>query len=362
MIPTFEAVNPVKIIFGSGTFARLDSVLSEAAVRSTVIVTLPYFLSQAEELLKKNKIYSGIFCGIRENPQLADTEKLIDQIRKSDAGAVVAIGGGSVIDGAKFAAALKFADGGAEDYFLRKKPFPARRIPLIAVPTTAGTGSEVTQVSVINRGKEKVTLNDPAFRPYAAIVDSLFTHSLPPKITAITGLDALAHALESVWSKNRTPLTDLYAAESARLIARHLETVLNRPNDADARDGMSYASLLAGLAFAVTKTAAVHACSYPLAELYGLPHGEACALTLSGFIKINNDDRLEKISREAGLGSSAGLAEFVEKIKHKAGLTTSLSGAFPPSLITDAEKHPLSANNPVPVTAELLIELFNSLK
>jgi alcohol dehydrogenase len=357
----FEYQNPVKLIFGRGSFGRLDASVNETGAKNALIVTLPLFLPLAENTVKKSDLYRGIFTEIEPNPQLDDIKKLIKIIKEKDIDLLVALGGGSVIDGAKFAAALRYAEGDAEDFFYCKRAFPEKRIPLIALPTTAGTGSEVTQVAVVSRGKEKVTLNDRAFRPYAAIVDGAFTDGLPKRVTAVTGLDALSHALEGFWSKNHSPLTDIYSTESVRLIVNYFERVLDDPTDKDARDGMSYASLLAGLSFSVTKTAAVHACSYPLSEIYGLPHGEACALTLDAFVAINNDERLERLSRSVGFSSSAGLAAFVKKIKTGENLTTKLAGSIPKNLIEDCLKHPLTANNPVTITEEILKGVFHEI-
>ena len=233
------------------------------------------------------------------------------------------------------------------------------------MPTTAGTGSEVTQVSVISHGTEKKTINNPAFMPRAAIVAPELCMSVPPRTTMNTGLDALAHALEGFWSVHHQPICELMTAEAIRLILANLETAYRDGSNADARSALSYAALLGGLAFALPKTAASHACSYPLSEDYHLPHGEACAFTLDSLVRINADARLEALCRRAGLSGTEELASRIAGLKKLGGLRTRLSelgDVDMDKLVHDCAVHPLMNNNPVHMDEDALRAMFEALR
>jgi alcohol dehydrogenase len=269
------------------------------------------------------------------------------------------------MDTAKFAAAVAGENAPAEDFFRGVLPFPREHIPVVTVPTTAGTGSEVTQVSVMSCGKEKKTINNPAFMPKAAVVDPELTRSVPPRTTMNTGLDALAHALEGYWSRNHQPISDLMAVQAVRLVTENLEAAWRNGSDMEARTKMSLAALLGGLAFALPKTAGSHACSYPLSEDYGLPHGEACAFTLDSFVRINADERLEALCRGAGLRGTEELAEKILYLKKLAGLRCRLAELGEvdlDKLARDSAVHPLMKNNPVAMDEAALRRMFAALE
>ena len=197
---------PVKIYFGTGKRKELGAVLSELGIRRCVLVCGHHFLPEAEKLRNSESRICAVFSGVEQNPQLSGAIETVALAREFQADAVIGIGGGSAIDTAKFAAATALGDGDLLDYYHGNLAFPTERLTIIAMPTTAGTGSEVTQVSVISHGKEKRTINNPAFMPRAAIVDPELTISVPPRTTMNTGLDAMAHALEGYWSKNHQPI------------------------------------------------------------------------------------------------------------------------------------------------------------
>ena len=284
MAHEFVYSQPVKIYFGEGKFAKLGEVLEELGVKRCVIACGKHFAPTAKEMQEKDSRIVAVFGGVEQNPQLSGVIETTRLARETKADAVIGIGGGSAIDTAKFAAAIALGDGEAIEYYHGEKPFPAERLTIIAVPTTAGTGSEVTQVSVISHETEK-TMN--------------------------TGLDAMAHALEGYWSKNHQPISDLMAVEAVRTILENLETAYTDGSNMEARANMAYASLLGGLSFALPKTAGCHACSYPLSEDYHLPHGEACAFTLDSFVRINADERLELLCRRVGLSGTEELATTI---------------------------------------------------
>lgn len=357
---------PVKIRFGTGSFSELGSVLKEVGAEKAILVCAKYFEPEALAFQKEHPEIVGIYPDVEPNPQLYGAAEVALMARRAEADAVVGVGGGSVIDTAKFAAAIAPGDALPFSYYHGLVPFPEKPLKIIAVPSTAGTGSEVTQVSVISCGEEKRTINNPVFMPKAAVVDPLLTLSVPPYTTMITGLDAMAHALEGYWSRNHQPITDLFAVEAVRTVLENLEAAYREGSDVAARTAMSYAALLGGLSFALPKTAGCHACSYPLSEICHLPHGEACAFTLDSFVRINDDDRLEHLCRAVGLRNADELAERIRCFKKMAGLKTTLrdlgEDADPMIFAKQAAVHPLMLNNPVPMDEQALKEMFDMLK
>ena len=355
---------PVKIWFGKGKLAKLPDVLDELGAERCVLVCGQHFRAKAEELQTAEKRICGIFSGVEQNPQLSGAMETAALAKKARADAVIGIGGGSAIDTAKFAAAIAGEETDALACYHGERPFPKTRLRIIAVPTTAGTGSEVTQVSVISHFSEKRTINNPVFMPSAAIVDPELSASVPPRTTMNTGLDALAHALEGYWSVNHQPIPDIMAMEAVRMVLQNLETAWREPGNMTARENMAYASLLGGLSFALPKTAACHACSYPLSEDYHLPHGEACAFTLDSFVRINADERLRALCSAAGLSGTEELADRIREMKELAGLHTRLSQLGEVNLdklCRDCAKHPLMNNNPVRMDEEKLHTMFEAL-
>lgn len=365
MINNFIYSQPVKIFFGAGQFVALGNVLGELGLRRCILVCGRHFAPTAQEMLEQQNEICAVFSGVEQNPQLSGVEETVKLARAHAADAIIGIGGGSAIDTAKFAAAIALNDGEALEYFKGERPFTGRRLAVIAVPTTAGTGSEVTQVSVISHGAEKKTINNPAFMPLAAIVDPELSRSVPPRTTMNTGLDALAHALEGFWSVQHQPICDLMTAEAVRLVLDNLERAWRNGDDMEARTAMAYAATLGGLAFALPKTAASHACSYPLSEDYHLPHGEACAFTLDSFVRINADARLEALCKRVGLSGCEELAARIAALKKLGGLRTRLSELGEvdmDKLCRDCAAHPLMKNNPVNMDEAALRAMFEGLK
>ena len=366
MANEFVYAQPVKIWFGEGKFQELGSVLDELGIGRAVLVCGRHFAPQAQAMMDADSRFAAIFSRVEQNPQLSGIEETVRLCRETAAEAVIGIGGGSAMDTAKFAAAVAPNDGDAIDYYEGRRAFNAgSRLAILAVPTTAGTGSEVTQVSVVSHDKEKKTINNPAFMPTAAIVDPCLSLGVPPRTTMCTGLDAMAHALEGYWSKNHQPIPDLTAIQAVRLVLENLETAYRHGDDREARGNMALAALLGGLSFALPKTAASHACSYPLSEDYHLPHGEACAFTLDSLVKINADERLEYLCRAVGLKDTDELAARIRAFKEMAGLRTRLGDLGEvdlDKLCRDCARHPLMNNNPVKLDEKALREMFEALR
>ena len=343
--------------------------LKQLGLRSALLVTDPSIRSLGltkplEDAMSEQGLGCPVYDGTAANPTVANVEAALALYKAGDCQALIGFGGGSAMDCAKAVGARLAWPGRSVRNLGGNLRIWKKGAPLFAVPTTAGTGSEVTQVSVVSHGSEKRTINNPVFMPKVAIVDPVLSSTVPPRTTMNTGLDALAHALEGYWSKNHQPISDLMAIEAGRTILANLETAYTDGTNMEARANMAYASLLGGLSFALPKTAGCHACSYPLSEDYHLPHGEACAFTLDSFVRINADERLELLCRRVGLSGTEELAEKIAALKQLAGLRSRLSDLGQvdlDKLAHDCAVHGLMANNPVPMDEKALRAMFEKL-
>jgi alcohol dehydrogenase len=277
------------------------------------------------------------------------------------------------MDCAKAASAIKGADDFIDDYHAGLKVLnPADRIPLIAVPTTAGTGSEVTSVSVLTNEEKglKAPLGNPLLYAEAAIIDPELTISVPARVTASTGLDVLSHALEGYWSIHHQPICDAVALSAVRIVFEHLPTVYYIPTDKEAREKMCEASILAGIAFSHPKTTGSHACSFPLTNIYRVPHGEACAFTLDYFLRLNaskeTDGRIDRFIKDCGFENAEKAADKILEMKKAFGMRCTLSeiGVKDDDIRVLSEKsmHPNMLNNPVEMTVDSVERMYRTLK
>lgn len=229
-----------------------------------------------------------LFDEVTPDPPAPMIERAAALARAEKVGGVVAFGGGSVIDTAKLAAYLARADQGLEDiYGVNRCTGP--RLPLVCVPTTGGTGSEMTPISVVTKSDtEKMGISDPVLMPDMAVLDPELSVTLPADHTAATGIDAMVHAIEAYTSAlKKNPISDALALEALHLLATHIRKAVEKPEDREARGGMLLGSMLAGKAFANAPCAAVHALAYPLGARFHLPHGLSNALLLPSVLRFN---------------------------------------------------------------------------
>jgi len=364
---------PVEILFKTGFLAEIGRFLEERRFKNGLLICDEFFISngKADEIIaESNGRLTGIFSDIRPNPTIGNVDACIKTVEDANAEFAVAFGGGSVIDCAKIACLLAKSNVPAALVHKGDAALPASGIPLIAIPTTAGTGSEVTGVSVLTDDTKgiKAPIAGDALYPKIAIIDPVQTISLPASVTAATGMDVLAHALESFWSKNHQPICDALAIEAARLTLEALPVAFRDGSNLQARTSMCEASLIAGLAFAVPKTAGAHACSFRLTNIYNMPHGEACAFTLAAFTRINSEaesGRLHWFAEKLGFADAYKLADHIDKMKNEMGLKTTLSqaGISVSDLPALAEKcrHPNLNNNPVTMSDNDVIAMFKTL-
>lgn len=369
----WEYLQPVKIWFGNGSRKRIREAAEAIGCKNGLLVSDPFFLSSglAEQLVSESGgMLTGIYGQVSPNPDVKEVDACAAIIRENKHGFVLALGGGSALDCAKAAASICMTEDSIRKYHGTGEKMPQQHLPLIAMPTTAGTGSEVTCVSVLTNhaeGKKSPIVSD-GFYPTLALIDPELTYSMPPGVTASTGIDVLCHALEGFWSKGHQPVCDALARHACRIVFTYLERACMDGKDKEAREKMAEASVIAGMAFTLPKTTASHACSFPLTNLYHIPHGEACGLTIDYFSKINakaENRRLESFAKDLGFDGAAGLAEEIRSLKIKLGLRTDLKDL---SLtqeqieeLVSISRHPNLYNNPVEITDEMLREMYCSM-
>lgn len=365
-------VMPTKVTFGVGASSSAREVAGAYGGRTIVVTD-----ATLAELPRVHRIIetlegAPVFTDVQPNPTVANVDALAGTIREHRCDVVVAIGGGSPMDCAKAAAcSCRSEEGSVRAFHSEGRKFGPLRLPVVAIPTTAGTGSEVTPFSVLDDAEKgfKGPMASDSLYPVHALVDPELTFSLPKFVTATTGLDALCHAIEGYWSRNHQPICDLLAMEAAKLIFAHFDGVCTQPDDAEARAAMSYAALLAGMAFALPKNAMVHACSFPLSNRYHLCHGAACAFTLEFAVRLNAPHmggRLETFAEACGFDTVEAMAGRIRELKKLGGLPCTLAEAGIPEdavpVLIDESFHPLLQNNPKEVTREDLARMYEVLR
>ena len=246
------------------------------------------FAGQARKVLEAAGCEVAVFDQVAPDPSSALVERAVKQAQGFKADGVLGLGGGSSLDAAKLVALLINSEQPLEDLYGTDKAL-GQRTPLVLMPTTSGTGSEVTWVSVITDAQQrKQAVYSPQLLPDVAILDPQLTLGLPAKVTAATGLDAMVHAIEAYTSRTRkNPISDGLATAALALLGANLPKVLANGQDLEARTAMLQGSLMAGMAFVNASVAAIHALAYPLGARFHIPHGHANALVMAPVIRFN---------------------------------------------------------------------------
>jgi alcohol dehydrogenase class IV len=365
---------PVKLIFGTDQVKSLAVIFAELGLKNGLLVSDPVFVKNG--LASKVLDYSqgtliDIFSDLTSNPTVGNVDDCARMIRERDLQFVAALGGGSSLDCAKAACSVCRTPYSVVEFHGGKRKFAKEFIPLIAIPTTSGTGSEVTPVAVLSNPEKgiKAPLVSDNFYPLCAIIDPALTLTVPPFITASTGMDVLSHALEGFWSKNHQPICDALALHAARCAFEYLLPVYSDGGNLKAREKMSEASVIAGLAFGLPKTAGSHACSFPLTNIYHIPHGEACAFTLDLFTRINAEaegGRLHGFAKLLGFENAFGMADRILEMKKAMKLKITLADAGIPDEklqeLANLSQHPNMLNNPVSMTLGNILKMYEDLK
>ena len=354
---------PVKIYFGTDKINELPEIINELGYKRGVLVCSNTLKKNgvADKIIENcNGVIVAVFSDIRPNPTTDNVNDCVKVLRENNADFAVALGGGSPMDCCKAACAIAKGDDIIESYHTGGKPINADEvIPMLAVATTSGTGSEITNISVLTDLNKNVksTMNDALMYPQAAIVDPRLTLSVPPKVTASTGLDVLAHALESFWSVLHQPICEACAVHATRLVFKWLYKAYCEPENLEAREKMAEASIVAGVAFSNPRTAGSHACSFPLTNLYGVPHGEACAMTLDYFTRFNaeaENGRLHDFARDCGFSDAYHMADAITELKRQMGMAMTLTEI---GVKTDEEIETLTKMSMTPLMERNIIPL-----
>jgi alcohol dehydrogenase class IV len=320
MVTDFEFATATRIVFGAGRIADVPSIAEQFGHRILLVTGSSQTRSQElfDSLIRRQPTVS-IFAVGRE-PTISMVADGAALARATQAEVVVSVGGGSVIDAGKAIAALATNRADISNYLEvigRAQPLQEAPLPFIAVPTTAGTGSEVTRNAVLHSPEHrvKVSLRSPLMLPRVAIIDPRLTYGLPPQITASTGLDALTQLIEPFVSRRANPITDAICREGIPRAARSLQRVFQNGADADARADMALASLFGGLALANAGLGAVHGFAAPLGGMFSAPHGALCAALLPDVMQTNLEaaetigdaqtiHRYAEVARLLGAGTS----------------------------------------------------------
>jgi alcohol dehydrogenase len=333
-----------RIVFGPNKVDTLGELAGELGVRRALLVSDPGIAAAGHtdrglHALRKAGIEVHVFDGVEENPTTDNVEAGLALARRYDPELIVGLGGGSSMDCAKGINFLYTNGGRMQDYWGAGKATKPM-LPMIAVPTTAGTGSEAQSYALITDSKThlKMACGDKKATFRIALLDPVLTVTQPAQITALTGIDAIAHAVESYVTKSRNHASLAFSREAWLMLGANYAHVLDNPEDLEARSDMQLGACFAGLAIENSMLGAAHALANPLTTNYGIVHGQAIALMLPHVIRFNGAEYnrwyVDLLECTAGVNGfpqpesgAAGLAEFVMDLAHRAGLPARLADA-----------------------------------
>lgn len=311
-----------KLIFGRNSYKQIPKICSQYGNKG-ILVTGQNFKSNCDKFgeilsnLESEHIEYKLIIRDSNEPTVTEVDDLSKKIKEEKFNWILGIGGGSTLDLAKAASGLATNEGSSADY-QKGKEVEKEGIPFIAVPTTAGTGSEITNNAVLINKKEnvKLSIRGDSMIAKVALFDPVLTFSMPPKITAYTGMDALTQAIEAYVCKARNPLSDHFASLSIDLLYNNITAAYLDGSNIDAREKMLYGSLLSALAFSNAKLGAVHGFAHPIGVLHNLPHGLICGVLLPYVMDFNIESKIPLV-----IHNYASITKYMDK----SYLTTSLS-------------------------------------
>lgn len=374
-ITPFDSTPRTRLVFGAGTLDRLGELAAGLGGRRVLLVTDRGIVAaghadRAGKLLGAAGLELTVYDAVRENPTTLDIARCLEVARAASVDLIVGLGGGSSMDTAKGVNFILTNGGEMKDYQgVGKATKPM--LPLIAIPTTSGTGSECQSAALIadETTHMKMACLDPKAAARIAILDPALTVSQPRRVTALTGTDALVHAVETAVTTKRTPWSVMYSREAFRLCEGALERVLSNPDDIEARGRMLLGAAFAGLAIENSMLGAAHSAANPLTAHFGVVHGAAVGLMLPHVVRFNAGDPTAKtaysdLAQSAGLaGNGAGEDAAVEalilrlqQLAIAAGIPRSLSevgvdAASIPVMASEAARQWTATFNPRPITA-----------
>jgi len=381
----FSFFSTPRIVCQSGGLVQLGALAQDLSVTRALVISDPGiaacgFAAEAVAALTASGIAAEIFDQVQADPPIVVVEAAVEAARAFGADGVIGLGGGSSLDTAKVVAAAA-ANGQPVAEMIGIDRVTGKRLPLIQVPTTAGTGSEVTWVSVLtSESYEKKALYAPQLLPDIALLDAKLTLGMPRSITAATALDAMVHAIEAATSRTRkNPISDGLADKALVLLGQNLPIVMDSPTDLAAREAMLLGATLAGMAFINASVGAIHALSYPLGTGFHVPHGHANALVAGPVLRFNMpvaEAEYARLSRlllpgrgfRSGSTAALGLIEEMERMLKASGLKTRLSevgvtesaiSAMAQEVVTGISR--LLATNPRDMTADDVARLYREV-
>jgi alcohol dehydrogenase class IV len=373
----FEFRVPRVVIAGYGALARLAPETRALGGRKALVVTDPGVaksgvLEKVTKPLAAEGIAFEVFDQVQPEPPIACAEAALAALKKSGADFVIGVGGGSSMDVAKVVAMLAVNGGEARQYFGEGK-VPKRGLPTVLIPTTAGTGSEVSPIAMLTDPAERLKKGIVSWNILAdvAVVDPEMSRTTPPRVTAATGMDALTHAIEGMFSVMANPVCDGICLESAHLIATYLPRAFKNPDDMEAREGMAVASMMAGMVLGNSSVTIVHALAYPLGARYNVPHGVANSVMLVSVMEFNKDVcrlALERLAEAMGANPSADIAiETVRRLSREVGMNIPLrelgvtADALHDMAVDTSKISRLMAKNPKRATVEDLEAMYRAV-
>jgi len=380
----FQFATSIEFAFGPGRVADVPGRLAARGVERALVVTDDGIVAagiapRVEALLRDAGIAVERFTDVKSNPTVDNVDAGAAVLNACGAQALVAVGGGSPIDAAKIIGAVAANGGSAHDLMTGERTIATAGVPLVAVPTTAGSGAESSRVSVLvdRLTGEKKGVFGPGTAPTLTVLDPELMLGMPPWLTAATGMDALSHALEAYLGLSASPFSDALAEESMRLVAGHLERVVADGSDLEARSALTIASALGGLAKEQSGLGILHAVAMPIGYLYDLHHGYLCAALMPATLDHNQHAVTAKtawIARTFGAdpalddaGAAAVAGDVIRALNGRIGMDQRLEAAGVRAedhdrIVDDAMKSYLLRNNPVPGTPATCREvLVNSL-
>ena len=378
---TIALQQPQKIVFGSGCINNFVEDFQKLGFKRLFILTAPPIrplIADMQQQLEQMGVAMEVFDQIVAEPTVTDFKNILMKAQTFQADSVIGVGGGSVLDITKLVATLFYGKQQVEDCFgigfIKEKG-----LWFACMPTTAGTGSEVSPNAILldERDKLKKGIVSPFLMADVAYADPKLTLTVPPKVTADTGMDALTHCIEAYTNKFAHPMVDMYALKGIELLAKNLLRAVKDGSDLEAREACALGSLYGGLCLGPVNTAAVHALSYPLGGEYHIPHGLSNAILLPSVMKFNRPANLKKYAEVAvAMGAPVGKnddetaqngVDFIYQLSEAVGIPSKLTDigipqeAVPHLAKAAMEVQRLLKNNPREVTEQDAINIYNSL-
>jgi alcohol dehydrogenase class IV len=321
----FKFYMPTRIRFGWGSFHEIRQVVDELKGKRIFLVTGRNFAKKYGLLDKLSNYLKGlnlvVFAEVEENPSIETVDRGAEQCRKSQCDLIISLGGGSSLDAGKAISMLQRNPGSIREYLDQERTCQTKGLPIITIPTTSGTGSEVTPFSVITHKakKAKPAIAPPQNFPDFALVDPELTMTMSFEVASSTGLDALCQAVEGFWSTQGNPLTRSLAFQAIKLAMENLESACLK-KDKESVVNMALASHLTGIEMSNIGNTSIHPLSYPITLDYGVSHGFACAIFLPATIRFNSPaikDRFRDLLRILNLSSVEAFADKVDSLMEK---------------------------------------------